>query len=235
MIRKRVLLLGLGLWVPLAAVAQTPSEILLKADEIRNPAQSFQMMVEVSSSGSAQETSRFEVALKGNTRTLIRTLAPSRDKGRKLLMVEQDMWAFLPSVSRPIRVSLAQRLTGQASNGDLSRLRWAGDYDAKVEREDAKSWTLFLTARRKGLTYEKIRAWIEKGTFKPIRAEYLSVSGMVMKRARYGGWRDMAGRERPTEIEIQDAIREQDRSTIRILSMQAKNFPDSQFNPQGLK
>ncbi len=221
----------LGSW----AQAEDPASIVEKADAIRNPAESYRMEVEVVSSDRPEEPSRFEVSLMGSTRTLIVTLAPGRDKGRKLLMVDQDMWAYLPSVSRPVRVSMGQKLTGQTANGDLSRMRWAGDYQAVVEKEDATTWTLLLTATRKGLTYDKIRAQIAKKTYRPVTAEFLSLSGKTLKHARYGGWKTMAGAERPTEIELRDALRVGDYSRLKILSMQPRSFSAAQFNPQGMR
>lgn len=41
---------------------------------------------------------------------------------------------FMPDVSQPVRLSLAQRLTGQVANGDLARANFASDYHPKILR-----------------------------------------------------------------------------------------------------
>ena len=41
-------------------------------------------------------------------------------------------------------------------------MRWAKDYSPTIEKETDKEWVLLLDAKKKGLTYEKIRAHIEK-------------------------------------------------------------------------
>lgn len=159
----------LSSYISSVALAQSPESILQKADEVRNPSASFKMEVEVKNPG-GDDTSVFEVALKGKEKTMIKTLEPSRDKGRNMLMLNEDMWAYIPNLKRSVRISLNQKLTGQAANGDISRMRWAGDYDAKIESQDATKWVLFLTATKKGLTYDKIRATVDKKSFHPLKA-----------------------------------------------------------------
>jgi len=209
--------------------AETPSEILEKADKIRNPDSSFVMKVKITSS-SESEPRVFDVSTKGQDKTLVKTLAPARDIGRDLLMVGQSMWAYIPNLKRGVRVNLSQKLSGEAANGDISRMRWAGDYDAVIEKQDAKAWTLMLTARKTGLTYEKVRAVIEKKTFRPLSAEYLTKSDKVLKKATFQDYKSIAGETRPTAIEIRDAVREDKQSRIVIESMVVKPLEDSLFS-----
>ncbi|NBU20906.1 outer membrane lipoprotein-sorting protein, partial [bacterium] len=138
------------LYAPLT-FGSTPSvdDILQKADEVRNPSQSYSMKVRVLRGEAKEFTSSFEVFIQGNQKTLIRTLEPNRDRGRNLLMLGEEMWAFIPNLNRSVRVSLSQKLTGEAANGDLSRMRWSGDYSAVIEKQGAEQWTLLLTARKK--------------------------------------------------------------------------------------
>lgn len=209
-------------------------EILRKADEVRCPSESYFMEVEVVSQGGS-DIVRLEVFTKGRDKTRVNTILPARDKGRNMVMIGEDMWAYVPNLKRAVRVALNQKLTGQAANGDVSRMRWWGDYSAKLESEDDATWVLMLNARKKGLTYEKVRAWIEKKNFRPVRAEYLSLSGMVLKKTKFGGFRSIAGEVRPTEIQIQDAKNPSDSSMLRILRLEAKESSDAIFNQNALR
>ncbi len=209
------------------AASPGPEEILKRVDEVRNPSESYRMQVRISDSV-------FDVLLEGNSKTLVRTLEPARDQGRDMLMLGEEMWAYIPNLKRAVRVSLSQKLTGQAANGDISRMRWSGDYSATVEKETAESWTLFLTAAKKGLTYEKIRVTVQKKTFHPIEAEYLTAASKPLKRATFGGFKLIAGRIRPTELSIQSAVNQNDQSKIIVEAMEKKSFAASQFNPQRL-
>ncbi len=208
-------------------------EILKKADNIRNPAESFFMRVEVADTG-ADARSVFEVSTGGHDKTFIRTLEPARDKWHNLLMLGDDMWAYIPNMKRSVRVSMNQKLSGQSANGDISRMRWYGDYSAKMEKQTDKEWILALSASRKGLTYDRILAKVDKATGRPVSAEYQTMAGKALKRATFGGYKMDAGAVRPHEILIQDAIRSKEVSTIRILQMQVKNFSASTFSQAAL-
>jgi outer membrane lipoprotein-sorting protein len=222
------------------APALTADEIIAKADAVRNPGESYLMKVEITNTSpkadpAHPEKSVFEVSIQGNDKTLVKTLEPSRDRGRNLLMLEQEMWAYIPNLKRAVRVGLNQRLTGQAANGDISRMRWTGDYSAKIESETASDWVIFLTASKKGLTYEKARVWVRKLGFQPNRAQYLTLSGSPLKEALYEGYKDLAGATRPTLIQISDTVRPDDRSQIKILEMETREFASSLFNQNNLK
>ena len=224
------------LYTPLT-LAATPSadQILQKADEVRNPSESYSMRVRILKGEAREFSSSFEVLIQGNQKTLIRTLEPVRDRGRNLLMLGEEMWAFIPQLNRSVRVSLNQKLSGEAANGDLSRMRWSGDYSAVLEKQDREFWILFLTARKKGLTYEKIRVWVEKETFHPKKAEFLTLSDQILKRATYENYSILAGKMRPTSMRIQDAFRADSVSWIQVDEMRAKKFPESLFNQNSLK
>jgi outer membrane lipoprotein-sorting protein len=216
----------------LSAIA--PEEIVKKADDIRNPADSYYINVAVKSTEDPSDLHEFHVAIQGHDKTRIETIEPKRDRGRVMLMLGENMWVYIPNLKREVRVSLNQKLTGQTANGDISRMRWGGDYTAELEKESDKDWQLLLSANKKGLTYDKIRVWIEKQSFRPLHAEYMTSQGKILKKAIYQGYREMAGNTRPTEILIQDAVRPSDQSTITIKEMKVKTFPGSIYNKNEL-
>lgn len=232
MFKRLLLLLSCLLLTPAHGAEPTPAEILQKADEVRNPSASFTMVVAVKDHDGT--LSKFEVKTKGKDRTLIKTLEAPHSKANALLMVEQDMWAFIPNLKRAVRVSLQQKLTGQAANGDIARMRLAGDYEAKIEKDEKDAWQLFLTANKKGLTYDKIRLWVSKDGYKPRKAEYLTMAGDPLKIASFETYSAMAGADRPKTIRIQDAKRSSDFSVLEILSLQNAEFPDAIFQASNL-
>ncbi|HEY2510821.1 MAG TPA: outer membrane lipoprotein-sorting protein [Polyangiaceae bacterium] len=216
------------------ALAEAPEEILRKADDVRNPADSYFLRCVIKSSGTDEET-EIEASVQGNTRTLVKTLRPARDKGRLGLMVDQDMWAYVPNLHRAVRVTLSQRLVGQAANGDICRNRWSGDYTPVIEAETPHDWALLLTANKRGLTYEKIRLWVEKQSFHPLRAEFLTPQGKPLKRAEYRAYKPMSGKDRPTVLHIEDALRASDFSDVQIVEATPRQFPASIFYAENLK
>lgn len=208
--------------------AESPDEIIKQADAVRNPGESYFLEAEVTSNN-ASEPHLFRIAIQGNTKTRIETAKPERDQGRNMLMQDENMWVFIPRLKREVRVSLNQKLVGEAANGDISRMQWSGDYNASLESENEKEWILLLQANKKGLTYDRLRVWIEKGSFHPTKAEYMTQGGKVLKNATYTSYISLAGKIRPSQIIIQDAVRPSEQSTITIKQMKVQNFPSPIF------
>lgn len=215
----------------LAEAAENPAEWVKKADNIRNPAESFEMQIKVST---AENESVFQVYLQGQDKTLIVTKEPARDKGRNMLMLDRDFNAYVPNLKRSMRLSLAQKLSGQVANGDISRTRWYGDYAATIEAETDKEVQLLLKGTKDNLTYAWVRLWLKKGSFEPLRAEYLALNGKtVLKKASFEDYKSIAGAVRPTTLKIEDTNKQV--SYIRILSMSKKEYPDSFFTVRNME
>lgn len=183
---------------------------------------------------SPENTSVFQVYLKGRDKTLVVTKEPARDKGRNMLMLDRDFEAYVPNLKRSMRLSLAQKLSGQVANGDISRTRWHGDYQVTKESENASEVQLLLKGNKDNLTYAWIRLWLKKPNFQPSRAEYLGLNGKtVLKRASFEAYRQISGALRPTLLRIEDTNKAS--STVEILEMNAKALDDSFFTTRNME
>ncbi|MBK9324541.1 MAG: outer membrane lipoprotein-sorting protein [Bdellovibrionaceae bacterium] len=208
------------------ALADKAQDLIKRADEIRNPSESYEMLIEVTNDDNASE---FEVFLKGQDRTIIVTKSPAQDRGRNMLMLDRDFHAYVPNLKRSIRLSLSQKLSGQVANGDISRTRWYGDYLPKIESETANEIQLLLEGKKENLTYAWIRLWIEKATGRPLRTEYLALNGKtVLKKAYFENYKTLSGAQRPSQIRIEDKANKS--SIITIKKMAKKDFDDAFFS-----
>jgi outer membrane lipoprotein-sorting protein len=227
----KFLLLCLTLFISNMAQAD---DLLLEIDKYRNPSDAYSMHVRIVSTTEKEESS-FLVYLKGSDKTLIKVLGPKKTLGRNMLMIGENMWVYIPNIRRSVRVSLSQKLTGEAANGDISRMRWAGDYTHKIEKKEAKQWQLSLEATKKGLTYSKINVWIDANDKRPLKAEFLTLSGKIIKTATYEKYEKVLGMMRPSQIHIVDNLRKDQYSDIYVEKMENKNFPDSLFTEKSLE
>ncbi len=214
-----------------SASTQSAADWVKKADQIRNPSQSFEMNVKVDDGNNSTE---FIVFLKGQDKTLIVTKSPARDKGRNMLMLDRDFNAYVPNLKRSMRLSLAQKLSGQVANGDISRTRWFGDYSVQLEKETKDQVQLLLKANKDNLTYAAIRLWIDKNNNHPFKAEYLGLNAQtILKRAYFEDYKTMAGALRPTTLRIEDVNKKT--SYVRISDMTNKTFDDSFFTVRNME
>lgn len=215
--------------------------ILQKADAVRFPAKSFELLVAVTTTSKteAPESHNYEVLSKGREDTVILVTAPASERGQILLMKGRDLWIFLPTVSQPVRLSMSQRLTGEVANGDLARTSFEGDYDPKLlrteELDGEPMYVLELTASERGVAYHRVVLWVRKSNFRPAKAEFYSLSDRLLKSCTYGNYREMAGRMRPTRLTLQDALHPDEESVMDYTAIRTLEIPDKYFTKDYLK
>lgn len=223
--------------------AEDPSarSIVEKADQVRFPTEAFQVDVDITTTRKGQRTEgrKYRVLSKGNENTVVMVLEPASERGQSLLMKGRDLWIFMPSVSQPVRLSLAQRLTGQVANGDLARANFAGDYNAKVLRSEPIEGETFqvleLTAVDRSVTYPRVVYWVRPDNSWPHKAEFYSLSNRLLKTAKYEKFQNIAGRARPTRIVMEDALRTDEQSVLEYSEMRLRDLPDKMFTKDYMK
>lgn len=215
--------------------------ILGKADEIRFPSDGFQVDINITSTAPEQDTDhrKYRVLSKGNDSTVVMILEPASERGQIMLMKGRDLWVFMPAVSQPIRLGLAQRLTGQVANGDLARANFTGDYTPSLLRtEDIKGeqqYVLELTAIDRSVTYHRVLLWVNKSNYRPRKAQFYSVSNRLLKTCTYENFKEMAGRVRPTRLVMEDALKSDHESVLEYQAMRLRDLPDKVFSKDYLK
>jgi outer membrane lipoprotein-sorting protein len=236
------------LLVPPSSVAQVPVEgdelarsIVEKADRSRLPQGAFQVDVSITTTAPEKdpEIRKYRILSKGNDNTIVLTLEPLIDRGQILLMRGRDLWIFMPNLSQPIRLSLAQRLTGQVANGDLARANFAGDYEPRmigtVDCGGEMCYALELAAVDRSVTYHRVAYSVAQKTGRPIRAEFFSLSDRLLKTAVYQNVKTLGGQLRPTEILISDALRAEEKSLLEYSNLKPRDLPDKMFTKEYLK
>jgi len=219
-----------------AASLGTPdAEALLKrSDTFRNGWPSFITRVKITNyeSGRPDEEKLYEVSQKGTDKTYVEFLSP-REKGRHLLMLGDDMWIYLPDTSRPVRITPLERLSGDASNGDVARTNYAVDYTSVYLRNekigDVECHVLELTAKRKGATYQRILYWLRAEDARPVRAEFYLTSGKHIKSATFDDYAQFGGRTLLRRLTLYDEIRHNSHSLLEYSATTARDLPDKLF------
>jgi len=215
--------------------------IVEKADHVRFPVESFEVAVTISTRGSDEPTEerKYRVFAKGQENTAVMTTEPASERGQILLMKGRDLWLFVPKVSQPVRLSLAQRLTGLVANGDLARANLSGDYTAKLLRtekiEGDSLYVLELTAVDRSITYHRVVYWVNQSSYRPYKAEFYSLSDLLVKTCLFQNYKSMAGIVRPTRLVMQNALVENEESVLEYSDMRLRDLPDRLFTKDYLK
>lgn len=236
---KQLLLAGL-LGISLTAWAAPDAQSILKAsDQARGgglPGIEWEIRLQ-SRDGERQDEPQRLLIKAVDDSSVAETLEPARFKGSKLLQVGRSMWLTRPGLSKPIPISPRQRMSGQASNGDIAATNYAGDYDAQLEGSESLDGEpchlLELSARHKRTTYDRIRYWVSVKRGVGLKAEFYSVSGKLLKTARfdYGNSIEHAGKRIPfvSRMVIRDALIDAETS-MEYGTVQVKKIPAAEFD-----
>jgi outer membrane lipoprotein-sorting protein len=219
-----------------AATPATPdAEALLKQPDLfRNGWPSYVVHVKITDyeAGRSDEEHLYEVSQKGTYKTYVEFMSP-REKGEHLLMLGDDMWVYLPDTSRPVRITPLERLTGDASNGDVARTNYAADYSAvylRTEKVGAEEcYVLELTAKRKGATYQRILYWIRVEDARPVKAEFYLTSGKHIKSAGFDEYGITDGKMLLRRLTLYDEILHNSYSVLEYSGTTPRELPDKLF------
>ncbi len=227
--RLTISILGIAL-LATSLPAITASEILDKVD--RNMVASsmkFSAELKISISGSVR-TKEFKGYSKGEDKAYMEFTSPSRDKGTRFLKLADEFWMYLPNVGKATKIAghaLRQSLMGSdfsyedaVSNEELSE-----SYDAvlegeeKIGEENCYVLKLSLKEGAEGSYYTQ-KLWVGKQSFIPIKSEYFSRSGRLMKDVEILEFKRVSGRNYPTRIRMENKLRKNTWSEFVITDIQ---------------
>lgn len=192
-----------------AQATEPPSDLLARVDAYRLPREDVRVMVDVlevdARSGALVEGHAYRVFLNDASESVVEMLSPA-ERGRRVLMTDEAVWLHIPTTARPIRITPLQRLLGQASTGDVGRLRWEGAYrvaavedvpdglvrppldlagqviEARFPPLDGRPLRLLrLEAVTATATYPRLAVWVGAVDLAPVRADYFLTSGKRLK------------------------------------------------------
>lgn len=222
----------------LASANADVQALLVKADAYRLAPGAAQVSTQITVyQGDRLDKERhYLVYLKSERRSLVLSKSPI-EKGLKVLMLGDDFWMVMPSSQRPIRITPAQKLLGDASTGDIATMTWADDYDGTivgdVDVEGTACVKLELVAQRHGVTYHRIELYLAKGSAKPVQADLYVASEKLAKKATFE-LSVVEGRPQVTTMTLIDTIQIGRKTVIRYLSRSSRSIADEFYNPMFL-
>ncbi len=213
-------------------------KILEQADRARGNTEGIEWKIQLDSIENDKKKYRiFNVKAK-NFNCIAKFLAPSNVKGRKLLMIDRNMWFIKPGLRKPVPISPRQRLLGNASNGDIAATNYAGDYRiASVVKDSVNGEECYLydlKGKTTNVTYDRIKYWISVNRRVGIKAEYYTISDKMFKSAtiEYANKIRLGGITQPfiSKMTIKDTIMNRNITTMQFSKIRMKKIPDSAFN-----
>ena len=118
-------------------------------------------------------------------------LSPASDKDRVTLRIGDDIWLYIPSAGRPVRVPSLQSVTGGVfNNSDLHRLDYSAEYTASILKERASTIDLHLKAKNSLVAYDHLIMTITKRHPLPLKIECYSSTNIMIKVLHFKNFRN---------------------------------------------
>lgn len=181
----------------------------------------------------------------GDERAFTEYLAPAREKGTKMLKLENQLWIYSPSTDRVIQIS-GHMLRQSVMGSDMSYEDMMNDtplleqYAANVTGEETidgrKCWLLTLTAIKPDVNYQSQQMWVDQERFVPLKVEMFAKSGKLLKKITFSDVKKVQGRWYPMTLLYKDMLKSGGgtRMMIQEISLDQK-IPSSIFNKSSLK
>lgn len=226
---KHITLFLFSLFLALQLTAQDATEILNKVDKNMNSETSItksDMIIY------GRRNSRTVTSLgyaQGNSQSFSEYLAPAREKGTKMLKLEDNLWIYSPATDRTIQLSghmLKQSLMGSdLSYEDMMENRKLTEmYNSEIVGEeiidDRNTWVLLLTAKVDDASYESRKVWIDTEKYVPLREELYAKSGQLLKKTELKEVKKIDGRWYPTKMNFKDMLKDGQGTDFVVLEIE---------------
>ncbi|NVN90219.1 MAG: outer membrane lipoprotein-sorting protein [Desulfuromonadales bacterium] len=176
---------------------------------------------------------------KGKDRSLIIIDEPVREAGTETLKVGNNLWNYLPKISRTIRIPPSMMLSSwmgtDFTNDDLVKdSSYERDFDTRIMGRslDPKGWIGVMEVRP-GVVgrWRKIEWVVNEDASLPLMARFFDRKGRLARTMRFSDVRMMGGRRIPTRVQLETVDQPGHLTELRYLDMKFDlNLPDSLFS-----
>lgn len=222
------------------------AEIIKKADEkTRGKTNTSIMDMEI-----IRPTWKRSISMKGWGRgmdfSMTYITAPAKDKGQVFLKRKTEMWNWMPSIGRMIKIPASMMSQGwmgsDYTNDDiLKESSIVIDYHHKIVGEEKvenfDSYIIEMIPKEDAaVVWGKVYKWITKDEYIQIKSEYFDEDDELVKSDFGYDFKKMDGRLIPTRIEIVPANEEGKKTVVYIKDIKFDvDLPESFFSQQKMK
>lgn len=238
---KSLLILVIALNLPAAEApaqpAREPAAIVALFDSARAGKGGSETVLKlVAASGGGAGEKRFRVLDDGKGSSIVEFLDPLQ-RGTKILSTDQDLWLFTARTRRAIKIPPLQRLFGEASYGDIARLRLSTDYNTVGVPRGTENGLIEteLRASAPGATYARVRLTVRSSDLVPVRAEYFVASGKHLRTVEFINAAIVGGRLRNDRWRIYSPATPRKVTDVVVEKAVMRSLPAAMFSRRALE
>ncbi|WP_101960362.1 outer membrane lipoprotein-sorting protein [Vibrio harveyi] len=183
---------------------------------------------------------------KGTDLSLVLVTAPAKDKGSASLKRQREMWNWVPSIERVIKIApsmLSQSWMGSDFTNDdlINQSSIVVDYQHQLKGEDVfdgeKVWVIDAVAKPDApVVWSKVTLWISKSTYLQRKVEFYDEFDERVSVMTTYDVKELGGRKLATRMEMQPLDKPENKTVL--ITHQAQfdfDIDDSFFSQQQMK
>jgi outer membrane lipoprotein-sorting protein len=212
-----------------AEIAPSADDLLKKYDAIMGP-ENFESLTEMSAhrEDDSTRTYKMKVLKAGTEKFRLWFQEPAAVRGQEMLRQGENLWVYLPNLKKPTRLASRESFQGgDFNNADVLRVHYQTDYAARVLLTSSlpDSWELELRAKTGDAAYDRIKLWMRRADLMPVKGEYYSASGKMLRLAEFSEVKSFGGFKRPARIVMKNMLATKRFSVMTLLTLNVKVTP----------
>lgn len=224
-LRLLVLSVGLGLFSPAFATdEQRAREIVDRVDRLLRGDSSRGIVTMQIVTENWQRSLTMQILSQGTQNALVRIQQPKKEAGTATLKVDNNIWNYLPKVSRTIKIPssmmMASWMGSHFTNDDLVKdSQLVRDYFLDIafegDRDGAPVYEFLLTPRPEApVVWGKIEIEVRQDDLMPTWQRYYDEDGTLMRELRFSAYTTLGGRLVPARMVMQPQDKPQEQTVI---------------------
>lgn len=230
-----------------ATVSQAELERYLTTYDDLMRGESSQARVTMNIKNSRWERSlTMEMQSKGQEKSLVRIVAPAKDKGQSTLKVEDNLWNYLPKVDRTIKVPAGMMsgswMGSHFTNDDLvqeSRLSEDFTFSLKEAPSEGNGHLFVIALKPKPdapVVWGEVVMKLREADKLPMEITYFDEKGALIRTMSFHDVKVLGDRSVPTRMRLTPADKDGEYTEMIYETLTFNiDIPDSTFTLQALK
>ena len=215
----------------------TADELLNKVDTVRAPRMS-ESLIQMRNhlSDDREITYKMRVITERKKATHLEILSPSREAGRKFLLIKNDIWMYAPEVGKSLRLSARDKFLGsEFSNSDLMESSYEKNFEASSIDSVEDYYILEIEGKSREAPYKRITMKVRKSNFIPAHIQYYTMSGRLFREMSLDSIKIIEGDPYATYMKMSNVLSTKSYTEVRILSFKSlARISPSLFKPENL-
>ncbi len=168
-------------------------------------------------------------------RVFVRILEPAKDRGTSFLRLGYNLWSYLPSVEKVVKIPPSMMLQpwmgSDFTNDDLVKeSSYIDDYDHHIQSKKRRDGLMTVQIElaphpNAPVVWGKVIFWVREKDHLPVEQQFLNERGELVKDLKFWDYKIQDGVLFPSRWEMTPVLKPGQKTTIQVVSIDFDPVP----------